>query len=70
MYLQSDGSDRKIISQQTDYRRHLPWMNAGLCFILKYILLRQTLYRGEHDVYSESIFSRITDYHNTYRDPN
>ncbi|AEA20992.1 hypothetical protein HMPREF9137_1875 [Prevotella denticola F0289] len=45
-------------------------MNARLCFILKYILLRQTLYRGEHDVYSESIFSRITDYHNTYRDPN
>ena len=46
MYLKSDGSDRKIISQQTDYRRHLPWMNAGLCFILKYILLRQTLFRG------------------------
>ncbi|MFC2313971.1 MAG: hypothetical protein ACFNLR_08225, partial [Prevotella denticola] len=40
---------------------HLPWMNARLCFILKYILLRQTLYRGEHDVYSESLFSRITN---------
>ena len=30
MYSQSDGSDRKIISQQTDYRRicHLPSHNS------------------------------------------
>ena len=45
MYLQSDGSDRKIISQQTDHR-HLPWMNVRLCLILKYVLLRRTLYQG------------------------
>ena len=35
-------------------------MNARLCFILKYVLLRRTLYRGDN-VYSESLFSRTTN---------
>ena len=62
MYLKSDGSDRKIISQQINHQSqaHLLWMNVRLCFILKYVLLRQTLYRGEYDVYSESLLSRIS----------
>ena len=46
MYLQSDGSDRKIISQQTITGASAVDECARLCFILKYILLRQTLYRG------------------------
>ena len=45
MYLQSNGSDRKKITADQS-QAHLLWMNVSLCLILKYILLRQTLYRG------------------------
>ena len=48
---------------------HLPWVNARLCFILKYILLRQALYQGLWCLFRKLIFRnnntasiRITDY--------
>ena len=56
MYLQSDGSDRKNFTADQS-QAHLLWMNVSLCLILKYILLRQTLYREDYDVYSESLLS-------------